>query len=81
MRNEVARKILEETPTEVREFVRKYADAIINEDKHSFARSQAIEFLKWYKKLKFYSKFGRTTGMLYSLFLAHQAKQKEGGII
>jgi len=61
---------------------------------HSFARSQAIEFAEWciiegfyyYPSLKAWmedpsdlNKY--SSSEIYDLFLAEQAKQKEGGII
>lgn len=52
-----------------------------NESNHSFARSQAIGFLKWYKGLSYHKKHGKPITMMYSIFLDHQAKQKEGGKI
>ena len=63
---------------------------LIEQEKHSFARSQAIEFEEWYwsENCPYYWMGGTyshgetnevvSTSELYSLFLSHQAKQKEG---
>ena len=67
---------------------------LIEQEKHSFARSQAIEFAEWciiegfyyYPSLKAWmedpsdlNKY--SSSEIYDLFLAEQAEQKEGGII
>jgi len=78
---------------------------LIEQEKHSFARSQAIGFAEWccdngfereylivkYEQNSVWSnrnyvdplniRMKFTSSDLYAKFLAHQAKQKEGGII
>ena len=94
MRNEATRKRFDELPEEAKNEFRKYADMLIDDYINSFARSQAIEFAEWciiegfyyYPSLKAWmedpsdlNKY--SSSEIYDLFLAEQAKQKEGGII